>query len=69
MITCVPLVNGPDNGEINCSLGGDGQPNPGDTCSYTCDAGYLIDGDEVRTCQNDATWSGSEPICKQGMLS
>jgi len=69
VITCTPLVDSPNNGEIECLLGDDGQPNPGDTCSYTCNAGFVIDGITVRTCQNDATWSGTEPTCRQGVVS
>ena len=33
--TCPPLT-GPDNGDIDCSLGGDGEANPGD---FICDDG------------------------------
>ena len=67
--TCPPLVDAPCNGDINCSLGDDGQPNPGDTCTYTCDDGFgLQEGSTTRTCQNDGTWSGTEPRCRQGIL-
>lgn len=31
--------------------------------TYSCDPGYLLVGDTTRTCQNDSTWSGSEPTC------
>ena len=67
---CQPLTDAPDNGSIDCSLGVDGQPNPGDTCTYTCDDGFNLQGGSVtRICQNDETWSDSIPRCKRGMLS
>ena len=35
----------------------------GDTVTYTCDAGFDLSGDVMRTCQSDGTWSGSAPMC------
>ncbi|XP_065298655.2 CUB and sushi domain-containing protein 3-like isoform X2 [Dermacentor albipictus] len=35
-----------------------------DAIQYTCDQPYLLNGDATRRCQNDATWSGDEPICE-----
>ena len=68
MITCPQLVDTPRNGDIDCSLGDDGQPNPGDTCTYTCNDGYgLQEGSTTRTCQNDGTWSGKKPRCRRGI--
>ena len=60
----------PNNGDIDCSLGGDGEANPGDTCTYTCDDGFGLDGSGSRTCRNDGSWSGTEPTCRcrRGML-
>ncbi|XP_065298661.2 membrane cofactor protein-like isoform X7 [Dermacentor albipictus] len=36
-----------------------------DAIQYTCDQPYLLNGDATRRCQNDATWSGDEPICEK----
>jgi len=55
--TACPPLSDPDNGMIDCSLGGDGVANPGDTCTYTCDDGYMVDGDMIVTCGDDGTWS------------
>ena len=33
------------------------------TAVYTCDTGYVLNGNITRTCQEDANWSGSEPTC------
>ena len=35
----------------------------GDTVTYTCDAGFELNGDAMRTCQSDGTWTGSAPTC------
>ncbi|XP_065905188.1 P-selectin-like [Dysidea avara] len=63
-ITCPPLT-APDNGGIDCSLGDDGVPHEGDTCSFTCDDGYDLTGSDIRTCQNDGMWSGTEAMCNR----
>ena len=33
------------------------------TAVYTCDTGYVLNGNITRTCQEDTNWSGSEPTC------
>ena len=32
----------------------------GDTCSFTCNTGYELTGNDTRTCQRDGSWSGSD---------
>ena len=59
---CPPL-DVPLDGIIDCSLGDDGQPNVGDFCRFTCDDGFELDGSDMRTCQNDSSWSGTETTC------
>jgi len=54
---CPPLMD-PDNGKVDCSDGG--------TCTFTCDTGFTLSGSAVRTCQEDGTWSGTQPTCEQG---
>ena len=65
--TCPPLT-APANGDIDCSLGDDGQPNPGDTCDFTCDDDFGAVGSSSRVCMNDESWSGTRPRCVQGVL-
>lgn len=36
-----------------------------DSVSYTCEAGYMLKGDSVRTCEASLTWSGSDPVCER----
>ena len=50
---------------ISCSLGVDGIANSGDTCSYTCNNGYKLNGSATRTCQIDGSWSDSDPVCER----
>ena len=35
----------------------------GSIATYFCDAGFSLSGSDVRTCQNDGQWSGTEPTC------
>ena len=35
----------------------------GDTVTYTCDRGFQLSGDSMRTCQSDGIWTGSAPTC------
>ena len=34
------------------------------TVNYSCDEGYNIAGDEMRTCQENGSWSGQKPVCQ-----
>ena len=66
IIVSCPLLTDPNNGMINCSLGDDGVPSYEDTCSYTCDIGYQLNGSDTRTCQSDGSWSGTNAMCSRG---
>lgn len=35
----------------------------GGKAKYTCDLGFAINGSEERTCQANATWSGTDTQC------
>ena len=48
----------------DCSLGEDGIPTPGDTCTVACKNGYVFRSSPIRTCQNDRSWSGAEIVCR-----
>ena len=57
----------PSNGEItSCSSGREGVGYEGDTCSFTCNTGYVLTGSDTRTCQSDGSWSGSDVMCQTG---
>ena len=51
---------------MTCSLGNDGVPSTGDTCTVTCNRGYVVNDSEVRTCGSNGMWSGTEAICSRG---
>ena len=56
------------NGMVNCSLGDDGVLSYEDTCTTTCDTGYMLTGDAMRTCQSDGMFNGNEAMCNRGKL-
>jgi len=53
---------------ISCTTGDDGNLNPGDSCSFICDAGYELSGSNPRVCQEDGSWSGAKTMCSKSML-
>ena len=57
--TAIPCTAIPElpNGVINLDL-------TAKTVAYTCNTGYeLLNGDAMRTCMLDGTWSGAHPMC------
>ena len=64
-VSCLPLNNS-NNGMINCSPGDDGVLSYEDTCSSTCNTGYELTGSDIRTCQSNGSWSGSDAECERG---
>ncbi|XP_042227899.1 sushi, von Willebrand factor type A, EGF and pentraxin domain-containing protein 1-like isoform X2 [Homarus americanus] len=36
----------------------------GSIVTYRCDRGYVVDGQSMRTCKADGTWSNESPTCK-----
>ena len=66
VVTC-PSLTAPVNGGIDCSLGDDGETNPGDTCTFTCDDSYELGDSTSRTCGDDGSWSGTDITCILGM--
>ena len=57
VIEMCPTLIDPSNGTVTW----DGLTS-GSTATYTCDSGYYITGDRVRTCQNGG-WTGQAPVC------
>ena len=56
-VDCPTLAN-PMDGAVSMTEGV-----TGDTVTYTCDAGFQLSGDTMRTCGSDGTWTGSAPMC------
>ena len=65
LVTTCPILSAPGDGQISCSPGND---SPGDTCTLTCDDGFVIEGTQSRTCQDDLTWSGFDDTYCLGKL-
>ena len=36
----------------------------GQNATYSCNTGYNLVGDSIRTCQRTGNWSGSAPTCQ-----
>ena len=57
-------LSAPANGEITlCSSGIVGVGYEGDTCSFTCNTGYELTGNDTWTCQSDGSLNGIETTC------
>ena len=67
IVACSSLDT-PTNGMIDCTLGDENTANPGESCTFLCDTGFVLRGSDIRTCQNDRSWNGSETTCVRGML-
>ena len=63
-----PDLTPPMNGMLDCSFGGDSDLNAGDTCSYLCDTGYMLNDTATRTCQSNSTWTGTDAVCSRGNI-
>ena len=50
---------GPTNGAVSTSSG----TNENDTAIYSCETGYNLNGEIIRTCEDDGQWAPDEPTC------
>ena len=57
-INC-PSLDDPIGGNVEIMTAEDGTM----TSEYTCNQGYRLIGNAVRSCQADGTWNGNEPTC------
>ena len=62
-----PTLADPNNGVITCLLGDDGTPTEGDTCTVTCNSGYVVNGSDTMTCGSSGMWSNVEATCSKGI--
>ncbi len=37
----------------------------GSLATYSCDSGYILVGEQTRSCQANNQWSGRAPTCKR----
>jgi len=62
-----PIPSNPMNGMYNCPMGADGVLSYEDICTLMCDPGYEVDGNEMRTCQSNGSFSGTDATCSLSM--
>jgi len=60
------MPSDPMNGMINCSMGDDGVISYEDICTVTCDTGYMLTSDDMRTCLSDGMLNGTDENCTRG---
>lgn len=53
-------IDPPAHGHVSVS----GEVRTGFVARYTCDEGYQLLGDTVRTCDGSLTWSAAVPVCQ-----
>ena len=56
-VRCQQLLNG----NVDCVNGSVGVYE--DSCTFSCNAGYALQGSNNGTCLADQSWSGGDPIC------
>ena len=54
---------------ISCSLGDDGDPSYQDSCIFTCNTGYELNGSDTRSCQSNGSWSGNNLMCSNSIVA
>ena len=42
---------------------------PGGMGTYSCNHGFILDGDHTRICGGDGSWSGVEPTCPRKFIT
>ena len=57
-VSCGPAPKAPTNGQQNIS-----STTFGSTVTYTCNRGYTLQGNSIRTCMANGRWSGRPPTC------
>lgn len=55
---CNDLPN-PDNGIVSYDSRLEGS-----IAQYSCNVGFVLEGQSTRLCQGNGTWSGEEPTCE-----
>ena len=55
-----PELEDPSNGQVT-----ETGLEPFSTATYTCNLGYDLIGDDIRTCSEDGEWTKEEPTCQR----
>ncbi len=59
VVSCPELTN-PANGRVTVT-----GLEPFSTATYICDSGFVLFGDDIRTCSEEGVWSKDEPTCQR----
>lgn len=59
-----PSLGPLDNGKVAVRGTSNGRTVQGSQLIYTCDPGYTLEGNDTRTCLEDARWGGQQPHCQ-----
>ena len=59
VVDCSTLTR-PANGQVSHTAG----TTFGQTATYSCDTGFNLVGNSIRTCEATGLWSGSTPTCQ-----
>ena len=64
MINCT-ILDDPENGRVTFTPGvvATIETGLGAVANYTCNEGYDLVGDTLRTCEANGQWDGGEPTC------
>jgi len=54
----------PPNGQVDCGVGLVNVGLEGETCNFSCDPGYMLQGSVNGTCEGTGSWSGGLPSCE-----
>ena len=65
LVTC-PSLSEQNGRNVVCSLGDDGVPSYGDTCSINCAIGYQLTDNDTRICLSNGKWSSNDNVCHRG---
>ena len=52
------MIIAPENGQVSVE-----EVTFTSVATYSCDDGFMLNGNKRRTCQADGTWSGDNPTC------
>ena len=64
LISIIAACSAPLNGQIDCGSGLVNMAVEGDSCTFSCDPGYMLQGSVTSgTCENTGSWSGGLPSC------
>ena len=64
-LDCAVLPQSPSNGKVTGS-----QYLQDDVVTYSCDEGYVLEGKDKSTCQNDRSWTNvNSTTCRAGTFN